>query len=59
MKDYEYGPALYIKKILIMNHYQVLLPPYFRFLKGIVEAESLPLNVSREFLQNNGQILTI
>ena len=56
MKEFEYGPALYINKVLIMNHCQDLIPPYLRFLKGIVEAESLPLNVSREFLQNNGQI---
>lgn len=59
MKDYEYGPALYINKILIMNHWQELIPPYLRFLKGVVEAESLPLNVSREYLQNNSQIITI
>jgi molecular chaperone HtpG len=59
MKEFEYGPALYINKVLIMNHCQELIPPYLRFLKGIIEAESLPLNVSREFLQNNGQIITI
>lgn len=59
LKDYEYGPALYIRKVLIMNHCQELIPPYLRFIKGVVEAENLPLNVSREFLQNNGQIITI
>ena len=59
LKDYEYGPALYINKVLIMNHCQELVPPYLRFLKGVVEADNLPLNVSREFLQSNSQIITI
>jgi molecular chaperone HtpG len=59
MKDFEYGPALYINKVLIMNHCQELIPPYLRFLKGVVEADGLTLNVSREYLQNNAQISTI
>ncbi|MDY6821449.1 MAG: molecular chaperone HtpG [Deferribacterota bacterium] len=58
-QDYEYGPALYVKKILIMNHCKDLLPFYLRFIKGVVEVNDLPLNVSREYLQSSREITTI
>jgi molecular chaperone HtpG len=58
-KDFTYGPALYIKNILIIEHSEELLPPYLRFIKGIVDAADLPLNISREFLQDNRQISII
>jgi molecular chaperone HtpG len=59
MKDYNYGLSLYIKKVFIMDHNQELLPPYLRFMKGLVDCSDLPLNVSREILQNDRQIQVI
>ncbi|TFG49578.1 MAG: molecular chaperone HtpG [Anaerolineales bacterium] len=45
------GLKLYARKILIENYAKDLLPPYFRFIQGVVDAEDLPLNVSRESVQ--------
>ena len=47
------GLSLYVKKIFIMNDCKELLPTYLRFIKGVVDSEDLPLNVSREILQQN------
>jgi len=59
MKDYEYGLSLYIKKVFIMDNNKDLLPPYLRFIKGLVDCSDLPLNVSREILQHDKQIQII
>ncbi|MCS6838930.1 MAG: molecular chaperone HtpG [Bdellovibrionaceae bacterium] len=59
LKDYDYGLSLYIKKVLIMDNNKDLIPPYLRFLKGLVDCSDLPLNVSREILQNNRLIQVI
>ncbi len=52
-KDYEFGLSLYIKRIFIMENCKDLLPPYLRFVKGLVDSNDLSLNVSRELLQKD------
>lgn len=49
----EYGPALYVQNVMIMDHCKDLLPAWMRHIVGIVETPDLPLNVSREILQQS------
>ena len=58
-RDQEYGLQLYVKRVFIMDHCSDLLPPYLRFVKGLVDSSDLSLNVSREILQKDRQILAI
>ncbi|MFZ5998670.1 MAG: molecular chaperone HtpG [Nitrospirota bacterium] len=55
-KDFKIGPRLYVKRVQIMDHCEELLPPYLRFVRGVVDSSDLPLNVSREILQSNRQV---
>ncbi|QKG29354.1 molecular chaperone HtpG [Campylobacter sp. RM16187] len=51
--DYQSGVKLYVKSVFISDDAKELLPPFLRFVRGIIDVEDLPLNVSREILQEN------
>ena len=57
--EYKHGVHLYCKRIFIMDDCQELMPDYFRFVKGVVDAPDLNLNVSREILQQDYLIRNI
>ncbi|KAL1398588.1 hypothetical protein pipiens_008846, partial [Culex pipiens pipiens] len=55
-RDSDVGVALYTRKVLIQSKTENLLPKWLRFIKGVVDSEDIPLNLSRELLQNSALI---
>lgn len=58
-KEYEKGLSLYASGVMIMDKCSDLLPDYFSFVKGVVDTEDLPLNISREILQKSNNLKLI
>jgi len=58
-RDKAVGVKLYVKRVFIMDDAQALLPVYLRFVKGVVDSSDLPLNVSRELLQESRAVKAI
>ena len=57
--DYQTGIKLYINRVFITDDEKELMPPYLRFLRGVIDSKDLPLNVSREILQSNAVMAKI
>ncbi|WZB69173.1 molecular chaperone HtpG [Achromobacter xylosoxidans] len=58
-RDYRRGVKLYVKRVFIMDDADQLLPSYLRFVRGVIDSADLPLNVSREILQESRDVRAI
>lgn len=58
-KEYRKGLQLYSKNVFIMESAESLIPEYLRFVKGVVDTDNLSLNISREILQQNNELIKI
>lgn len=58
-REQRHGVKLYVKRVFISDDAKNLMPNYLRFIRGLVDANDLPLNISREFLQDNPQLTKI
>ncbi len=58
-RNQRHGVKLYVRRVFIMDDAEQLLPPYLRFVRGVVDSSDLPLNVSREILQESRDVKAI
>jgi molecular chaperone HtpG len=58
-REHRHGVRLYVRRVFIMDDAEQLLPPYLRFVRGVVDSNDLPLNVSREILQHSRDVEAI
>ena len=58
-RDAQHGVKLYVKRVFIMDEAEQLLPMYLRFVRGVIDSSDLPLNVSREILQESRDVRAI
>ena len=58
-RNQRHGIKLYVKRVFIMDDAEQLMPPYLRFVRGVIDSSDLPLNVSREILQESRDVKAI